>query len=156
MVPLLLFGLFFIKNNNIKGELPMNNNEIMEKLTLGKEQTETVEIDGIEIELRPLTSGELAKLQTIEKQGFIMKVGVNSSGKRQNLSTNDVDINAGEFNKAQTEAMFKAVAWSMGISEDKVENFTVGMPEKIFEQVIRISNLDDEALTSIKQFRKKE
>ena len=134
----------------------MNNNEILEKLTLGKDKTETVNIDGIDIELRPLTSGELAKLQTIEKQGFVMKVGVNNQGKRQNLSTNDVDINAGEFNKSQTEAMFKAVAWSMGISEEKVENFAVGIPEKIFEHVIRISNLDDEALTSIKQFREKE
>ena len=134
----------------------MNNNEILEKLTLGKDKTETVNIDGIDIELRPLTSGELAKLQTIEKQGFVMKVGVNGAGKRQNFSTNDVDINAGEFNKNQTEAMFQAVAWSMNIELDDVKGFGVGIPEKIFEQVVRISNLDDEALTSIKQFREKE
>ena len=134
----------------------MNNNDIIEKLTLGKDATETVTIDGDEIELRPLTSGELSKLQSIEKKGFSMKVGVNQQGKRQSVSTNDVDINAGEFNKYQTEAMFKAVAWSMGIDEDVVENFRVGLPEKIFMEVVRISQLSDNDLVGIKQFRKKE
>ena len=43
----------------------MNNQEIIEKLTLGKDATETVTIDGDEIELRPLTSGELSKLQSL-------------------------------------------------------------------------------------------
>ena len=52
----------------------MNNDEIIEKLTLGKDHSETVTIDGHEITLRPLTAGELAKLQSLEKQGFIMKV----------------------------------------------------------------------------------
>ena len=129
----------------------MNNNDIIEKLTLGKNKTETVKIEDVEIELRPLTSGELAKLQTIEKQGFTMTVGLNNQGKRP---TNDVDVNAGEFNKYQTEAMFKAVAWSMGIDEKKIADFDVGVPEKIFAEVVRISNLTDDDLTSIKQFRK--
>ena len=134
----------------------MNNQDIIEKLTLGKDATETVEIDGDKIELRPLTSGELSQLQSIEKKGFSMKVGVNQQGKRQSVSTNDVDINAGEFNKYQTEAMYNAVAWSMGISADVVENFAVGTPEKIFMEVVRISKLSDNDLVSIKQFRKKE
>ena len=134
----------------------MNNQDIIEKLTLGKEATETVTINDVEIELRPLTSGELAKLQSIEKQGFTMKVGVNAQGKRQSVSTNDVDINAGEFNKYQTEAMYKAIAWSMGISEDAVEDFAVGVPEQIFLEVVRVSNLSDNDLAGIKQFRKKE
>ena len=129
----------------------MNNNDIIEKLTLGKNKTETVTIEDVEIELRPLTSGELAKLQTIEKQGFTMTVGLNNQGKRP---TNDVDVNAGEFNKYQTEAMFKAIAWSMGIDEKKIADFDVGVPEKIFAEVVRISNLTDDDLTSIKQFRK--
>ena len=149
-------GIFFYKKK-YGSELPMTNNqEIIEKLTLGKEATETVNIDGDEIELRPLTSGELSKLQSIEKKGFSMKVGVNSAGKRQSVQTNDIDINAGEFSKYQTEAMYKAVAWSMGISEDVIENFKVGVPEKIFREVVRISNISDNDLTMIKQFRKKE
>ena len=131
----------------------MNNNDIIEKLTLGTEKTETVKINGVEVELRPLTSGELSKLQALEKKGFTMKVGVNTNGKRP---SNDVDVNAGEFNKYQTEAMYKAIAWSMGIDEKKVENFTVGIPEQIFMEVVRISNISDDDLTAIKQFRKKE
>lgn len=134
----------------------MNNNEILEKLTLGIDKTETVTIDDVEITLRPLTSGELAKLQSIDKQGITMKIGVNSKGKRNPMQGNDIDVNAGELNKYQTEAMFKAVAWSMDIPEDAVAGFAVGVPEQIFEHVVRISNLSDTDLTSVKQFRKDE
>ena len=134
----------------------MNNQDLINKLTLGKDYTETVNINGDEIELRPLTSGELAKLQSLEKQGFTMKVGVSPTGKRQSVTTNDVDVNAGEFTKYQTQAMFKAIAWSMGIDEDTVEGFRVGVPEAIFKEVIRISNLSDSDLSTVKQFRKKE
>lgn len=133
----------------------MNKNEIIEKLTLGKNKTETVTINDVEIPLRPLTSGELTQLQAIEKKGFTMKVGVNNQGKRQSVTTNDVDVNAGEFSKYQTEAMYTAVAWSMDINKEDVENFQVGIPEQIFQEVIRISNISEEDLTSIKQFRKK-
>ena len=84
-----------------------------------------------------------------------MKVGVNNQGKRQSVTTNDVDVNAGEFSKYQTEAMYTAVAWSMDINKEDVENFQVGIPEQIFQEVIRISNISEEDLTSIKQFRKK-
>ncbi len=147
-----LLGFFLLKKNN-GCELSMNNNDIIEKLTLGKEKTETVKIGDVEIELRPLTSGELAKLQSIEKQGFQMKVGVNQQGKRP---TNDVDVNAGDFQKYQNKAMFQAVAWSMDIPEDAVEEFEVGIPEEIFGHVIRISSLSDEDLSSVKQFRKQE
>ena len=132
----------------------MTNQDILNKLTLGTDSTEKIKINDVDIELRPLTSGELAKLQSIEKQGFSMKVGVNSQGKRQSVSTNDIDVNAGDFNKYQTEALHKAVAWSMDIPEDAVANFKVGVPEQIFEHVIRISNLSDSDLTVIKQFRK--
>lgn len=134
----------------------MNNNEIISKLTLGTDLTETVKINDVEIELRPLTAGELSKLQSLEKKGFVMKVGVNQQGKRQSVQTNDVDVNAGEFNQYQTEAMYKAIAWSMGVDEKMIENFQVGVPEMIFKEVIRISHLSDEDLTVIKQFRKKE
>ena len=129
------------------------NKDILQKLVLGKDNTETVTVNDVEIELRPLTSGELSKLQAIDKSGIKMKVGVR--GNRQ-ANMNDVDVNAGELVKYQTEAMYKAIAWSMGINEDKVENFPVGVPEQIFEHVIRISNLSDEDLTVIKQFRKDE
>lgn len=136
----------------------MTNNDLLEKLTLGKDRKElvTINVNGeeTEIELRPLTSGELAKLQTIEKQGFVMKIGM-SNGKRTSTTTNlsDMDVNAGEFTKYQNEALYKAVAWSMGIKPEQVENFIPGLPEQIFNEVVRISNLNDKDLTIIKNFR---
>ena len=135
----------------------MNKSDILAKLTLGKDKTETVKIDDVEIELRPLTSGELSKLQSVEKKGFVMKIGMDKNGKRTGEQTvKDMDVNAGEFSEYQTEALYKAVAWSMDIDEEDVKDFAVGVPEKIFSEVIRISNLSDEDLTVIKQFRKKE
>ena len=135
-----------------------NDIELLEKLTLGKDKTETVTIqvngEEEEIELRPLTSGELSKLQTIEKKGFVMKIGM-QNGKRTSTQTNlsDMDINAGEFTQYQNEALFKAVAWSMGIEPEQVESFIPGVPEAIFTEVVRISNLKDKDLTIIKNFR---
>ena len=87
----------------------MSNLEMLERLTLGTEATETIEVGGEEVEIRPLTSGELSKLQTIEKKGFVMKVGVGAKGKRQSIQTNntDVDINAGDFTQYQSEALYK-------------------------------------------------
>ena len=135
----------------------MTNNDLLEKLTLGKDKKETVTInvngEEEEIELRPLTAGELSKLQTIEKQGFILKIGMNK-GKRTSVSQeSDMDVNAGVFTKYQNEALYKAVAWSMGLKVEQVENFLPGLPEQIFNEVVRISNLNDKDLSIIKNFR---
>ena len=135
-----------------------NDIDLLEKLTLGKDRKEivTITVNGEEqeIELRPLTSGELSKLQTIEKKGFVMKIGM-ANGKRTSTTTNmsDMDINAGEFTQYQNEALYKAVAWSMGIKPEQVEEFIPGVPEAIFNEVVRISNLQDKDLTIIKNFR---
>ena len=85
-----------------------------------------------------------------------MKVGVGANGKRTSVNTSntDVDINAGDFTQYQNEALFKAVAWSMGVDEDEVKGFLPGVPEQIFNHVIRISNIKDNDLTIIKNFRK--
>ena len=134
-----------------------NNTELLEKLTLGKDKTEivTIEVNGEdqEIELRPLTSGELSKLQTIEKQGFVMRIGMNNGKRTSTTNLSDMDINAGEFTKYQNEALYKAVAWSMGVKPEQVEQFIPGVPEQIFEEVVKISNLNDKDLTIIKNFR---
>ena len=127
------------------------------KLTLGKDQTETVTInvngEEEEIELRPLTSGELSKLQTIEKKGFVMKIGMQNGKRTSATNLSDMDVNAGEFTQYQNEALYKAVAWSMGLKPEQVENFIPGVPEQIFNEVVRISNLKDNDLTIIKNFR---
>ena len=139
----------------------MSNLEMLERLTLGTEAIETIEIDGEEVQIRPLTSGELSKLQTIEKKGFVMKVGVGAKGKRTNVQTSntDVDINAGDFTKYQNEALFKAVAWGLSVNgenvkPEQVEALPAGMPEQIFSEIVRISNITNNDLTIIKNFRK--
>jgi len=147
--------------------IQMSNNEMLQKITLRKKNTETITLDydGDEIEftLRPLTSGELTRLQRIEKQGFKMKVGVSPAGKRQNVQSNmtDVDVNAGEFGELQNEAMYTAVAWSLSVEDetvtvDAIKELPAGLPELLYEQVINVSGLSDKDLTSVKNFRKDE
>ena len=137
----------------------MSNLEMLERLTKGVEATEMITVDGEEVEIRPLTSGELSKLQTIEKKGFVMKVGVGANGKRPNTNMSDVDINAGDFTQYQSEALYKAVAWGLSIGKEKVnpeqvEALPAGIPEQIFNEIVRISNIKDNDLTIIKNFRK--
>ena len=107
--------------------------------------------------MRPLTSGELTKLQAIEKKPLIFKVEM-QNGKRTGIQSNDVDINTGEFAEAQSEAMYNAIALSLSvdgetIKPDDVKGMKAGLPEIIFEKVIEISNLSSEDLTMIKSFQ---
>lgn len=138
----------------------MNNQEMLEKLINGKNAVETVKInvDDIEaeFEIRPLTSGELSKLQAIEKQGFKMTVSMSGQGKRQSVQTNDLDINVGEFNEYQAEAMYTAIALSCDLDKEQIKEMPVGVPEALFDEIIRISSLEDSDLTVVKTFRKKE
>ena len=136
---------------------------MLERLTLGTKHNETITINDEQIMIRPLSSGELAKLQVIEKKGFSMKVGVGARGKRTNVETSntDVDINAGEFTQYQSEALFKAVAWGLSIdgetvTPEQVQNLPAGIPEQIFTEIVRISNLTNNDLTIIKNFRKEQ
>ena len=64
-----------------------------------------------------------------------------------------MNVGMADFTDSQAETIYSAVAWSMEISVDEVRNFKVGVPEAIFEEVIRISNLPDD-LETVKQFRK--
>ena len=64
-----------------------------------------------------------------------------------------MDIGMAEFTDSQAETLYSAVAWSMELDVETVKNFKVGVPEAIFSEVIRISNLPDD-LEVVKQFRK--
>ena len=134
---------------------------MIQKLTLGTSNIETINIDGVEVRIRPLSAGELSKLQSIEKKGFTMKIGMNNKGKRTSVESNntDMDINAGEFSQYQSEALFQGVAYGLSIEDEKVtvqdvEQLAAGVPERIFEEIIRISTLTDKDLSIIKSFRK--
>ena len=138
----------------------MNNQEMLEKLIEGTDSVERVKInvngkEG-EFDIRPLNSGELSKLRALEKKGFNMTIAVNGQGKRQGVQTNDVDVNAGEFNECQSDAMYTAVSWSTELDKKSLEKLPVGFPEALFAEVVRISNLSESDLTTVKTFRKKE
>ena len=139
---------------------------MIQKLTLGTDDIQTVNItwedEELEFKLRPLTSGELSKLQVIEKKPLQIRVNMRN-GKREAVQSNmnDVDINTGEFTEAQSEAMYKAVALSLSVdgekvTTDEVRGMVVGLPELLFTEVINVSKLSDADLTMVKQFRKNE
>ena len=139
----------------------MTNAETLRKLTLGKEDTTEViiefEDEKYPFSMRPLTSGELTKLQSIEKKPLIFKVGM-QNGQRTSIQSNDVDINTGEFAEAQSEAMYTAIALSLSVNGEKikvedVKGMKAGLPEIIFEKVVEISKLSSEDLTIIKSFQ---
>ena len=146
----------------------MTNNDIISKLLQGTDEIHEVTIqDGKEeltVQLRPLSSGELTTIKSIEKAPYKMEIGVNTQGKRtsakqieKNTDTN-MAVGMGEFTESQANAIYTAVAWSMrvgdtNITPEIVENFRKGVPEQIFRHVIEISNLTEEDLTVIKQFR---
>ena len=138
----------------------IDNHDIIEKLTLGtqdiEEVTITVDKDETTVTLRPLTSGELAKLRKIEKKPFTMKMNMGSNGKVRDvekMSQQTMDIGMADFTDSQAETIYQAVAWSMDIDIENVKNFKVGVPEQIFKEVMRISSLPDD-LEVVKQFRK--
>ena len=137
----------------------MNNLEVLRKLSQGTQDVQTVKINYLDqdytFEMRPLTDGELTRLQGIEKKPLTVKVGM-QNGRRQTIQTNmsDIDINTGEFTEAQNEAMYTAIALSLDVDVEEIKTLPAGLPGVIFEQVINISKLSDDDLTIIKSFRK--
>lgn len=138
-----------------------NNFEMLQKLSSGKNHIEEIKINGVKLNIRPLSDGELTKLQVIEKKPYTMNMKLNSKGKRgeTNTNTQDMDVGMGEFTQSQSEAVYTAVAWSLSIDDDKftvddVRNLDKGVPELIFKEVVRISKLNESDLSAIKNFRK--
>ena len=139
----------------------MNNLEVIQKITLGTENTETVKInynnEDYTFTMRPLTDGELTRLQSIEKKPLVVKVGM-QGGKRTSVQSNDVDINTGEFTEAQAEAMYEAIALSLSVNGETItasdiKTLPAGLPGVIFKQVVNISKLSDDDLSIIKSFQ---
>lgn len=142
----------------------MKNIDILHKLTLGTDNVSDVKIqfedEDYDFRIRPLTDGELTKLQAIEKKPLVVKIGM-QNGRRTSVQSNDVDINTGEFVEAQNNAMYEAIALSLSVDgetviADDIKILPAGLPQILFEQVIKISKLSDEDLTVIKSFRKDE
>lgn len=150
----------------------MSNMEMIEKLTLGTDDVETVTIeldDGTKQEavLRPLTDGELTKLQVLEKKPYTMHMKMNRNGEKvpvdredmlKSDEDNEMDVSMGDFTESQAKALYTAVAWSLSVDENisvkSVEGMMKGVPELLFKEVIRISCLNESDLSAIKNFRK--
>lgn len=142
-----------------------SNLEMIQKLSLGKEDIEKVTLEleddlKADFTLRPLTSGEISKLKALEKKSVVVKIGM-ENGKRTKTTVDnsqDINVNTGEFTESQAEAMYRAIALSLSvdgetISADDVKNMKVGLPELLFTEVIRISQLTEDDLTAIKSFQ---
>lgn len=142
----------------------MSNLEILQKLSNGTKTVENVTIeteDGkYDFLMRPLSDGELTRLQSLEKKPYSMSISLNSNGKKQRVQkpVTDMDVSMGEFTESQAEAMYTAVAWSLSVDGEKitvdaVKNLDKGVPELLFNEVIRLSHLTEDDLIAIKQFR---
>ena len=148
----------------------MSNLEMLQKLALGTQNTEVVKItddydNDYEFTLRPLTDGELTNLQVLEKKPYTMKIKVNRNGQPETVNraddpNTDMDVDMGDFTESQAKAMYTAIAWSMTLPEETpvpvqaIRDLGKGVPELLFNEVIRISKLTEQDLTAIKNFRK--
>ena len=148
--------------------MSMSNLEILQKLTLGTDDVETIPVEfpngtTEEMKIRPLTDGEITKLRGLEQKPYKMKIKMNRNGEREAIerdANSDINLAMGEFTEYQTKAMYTAVAWSLSITEEvtphDIETLPRGIPEVLFKHVIEISKLSDNDLTLIKQFRNKQ
>ena len=146
----------------------MSNLDVLQSLTLGKDDVKTVtlEIDGEdkEFKIRPLTDGELTELKALEKSPFDLKIKLGADGKRKQskndiLNGQEAGVDPAEFSKAQAETKYLAISYGLSvddeiISVDDVKVLPSGIPDILFEEIIKITGLDDSDLTTVKQFRK--
>ena len=150
----------------------MSNLEILEKLTFGVNEIQEVSIEtddgeSHDFKIRPLSDGELTQLQVMEKSPYSMKMKMNRNGEREPVmredkdddNTQEMDIDMGSFTEVQAKSMYTAIAWSMSVDGEDVpvkavQGLPVGVPEMLFEQVIKISRLTESDLSAIKNFRK--
>ncbi|WP_407376630.1 hypothetical protein [Methanobrevibacter sp.] len=142
----------------------MSNIEMVQKLSNGINAVENVTIETEngkhDFMMRPLSDGELTRLQVIEKKPYSMTMEFNPNGKRGKTSdNNEMELGMGEFTESQAEALYNAVALSLSVDGEKVtaddiRNMDKGIPELLFNEVIRISTLTEKDLSAVKSFRK--
>ena len=141
----------------------MKNLDVLQKLSLGTDCTKEVKVnfenEDYTFTMRPLSDGELTRLQAIEKKPLMVTIGMQNGKRTSVATTNDVEVNTGEFTESQAEAMYNAVALSLSVdgetvTRDDIKGLPAGLPSILFEQVVRISKLSDDDLTIIKSFRK--
>lgn len=140
------------------------NQELLTSLIQGTDDTVEMEVEGLPepLTLRPLNSGELRKLQKMEKQGQkgVVKIKKNATreeiqeaveGEEQNLESN-LDYAALTDSIARTK--IQAVCWSADVPAALIDGLPHPVPDDLFEKVMEISNFTEEDLDLLKNFRK--
>lgn len=137
----------------------MENLQIINNLVQGnKPQEIEIEINGkIEtLTMRALTDGEISKIRDIEQR----KVNVQVKMKNDTLTENSSEINNADLLRSHQKAKYQAIAWALTVPDqpkvkpEHIANLGKGLPDILFEKVIEISQLTEEDLASVKQFRK--
>lgn len=150
-----------------------NNQDVLEQLISGKDSTEKIKIEGKEIFIRPLTDGELSQLKALEKEpvnvditfkpGEQKRKGFRDKVKKELEEADEQEgkarLNSGTMSESQDETKYLAIAMSLSIgdneiSSDFVKNLAAGVPDKIFKEVIKLSNLEEASLDTVKNFLK--
>jgi len=158
-------------------KIPINNQDILDQLVSGEDAIKTIKINDKEMAMRPLTDGELSRLKALEKEpvnvditfkpGDAKRKGFRDEIAKKLAEAEDdgekqegkATLNSGTMSESQDETKYLAIAWSLSIDDRDVDpvairNLDAGIPDQLFKEVIKISNLSEDSLDTVKQFLK--
>lgn len=146
----------------------MVNEELIQEILSGVDNTITAEIEGLnsKITLRPLATKEIMELRKLEKgtsKGTLkMDLPDAKDGMRQIKKENirekvkqlEQDIIYADIEEGKDNVILKAVSYSSEIPIEQIEKFPIKITEDIFAKVMEISNVTEKDLDMLKSFRK--
>lgn len=136
-----------------------------EDLLLGKNRVEDVYIPELEgtLPLRPLTDGEWAQVQNIQRRGMRLRTdpveaGAGKKGK-QVAPPVRVEFDLEEFTRAEYEADILIVRYGVALNppltDEDVRNMKAGVPAAIAREILKITGVSKETIDQIESFRAK-
>lgn len=137
----------------------MSNKDLINKIIEGTQaQTITIPYDNEDytFKVRALTDGELNKLQEMENKPLTVSIALAENIKN---SKNNAKVNNADLIKAQHNVKIQATAWGLSVTgeppvkPEQVEALPKGLPNLIFQEIIKLSEITDEDLKLIKKFR---
>jgi len=138
-----------------------------EALILGRNNVQDVyipELDGT-LTLRPLTDGEWAQVQNIQRRGMRLRTdpvegGQQARGKnKQSAPAVRIEFDLEEFSRAEYEADVLIVRYGVVVdpplTDEDVRNMKAGVPAAIAREVLKLSGVAKETLEQLESFRAK-
>lgn len=126
------------------------NNQLLDKIIEGSQAEEQVTInynnEPYTFTLKPLTAKQLSKIQNLERKGMSIQIMSNGQAK-------PFKINAGSLAENQMDAMINAISLSLDAPLDKVKLLPPDLVELLFQEVVKVSNVDEEELILIRNFQ---